>query len=41
MGLLYCETENCAYADENGFILKKRLYFSGAIFLKLVDQKLV
>ena len=36
---LYCETENCAYADENGFVFEKAPYFSGAVFLKLVDQR--
>ena len=36
---LYCETENCAYADENGFVFEKAPYFSGAVFLKLIDQR--
>ena len=27
------------YADENGFVLKKAPYFSGAVFLKLIDQR--
>lgn len=37
---LYCETENCAYADENGFVFEKAPYFSGAVFLKLIDQRM-
>ena len=36
---LYCETENCAYADESGFVFEKAPYFSGAVFLKLIDQR--
>ena len=36
---LYCEKEDCAYADENGFVFEKAPYFSGAVFLKLVDQR--
>ena len=36
---LYCKTENCAYADENGFIFEKAPYFSGTVFLKLIDQR--
>ena len=36
---LYCEKENCAYADENGFVFEKAPYFSGAVFLKLIDQR--
>ena len=36
---LYCEKEDCAYADENGFVFEKAPYFSGAVFLKLIDQR--
>ena len=36
---LYCETENCVYADESGFVFEKAPYFSGAVFLKLIDQR--
>ena len=36
---LYCEEEDCAYADENGFVFEKAPYFSGAVFLKLIDQR--
>ena len=36
---LFCEKEDCAYADENGFVFEKAPYFSGAVFLKLVDQR--
>lgn len=36
---LFCEKENCAYVDENGFVFEKAPYFSGAVFLKLIDQK--
>ena len=37
--VLYCEKEDCAYADENGFVFEKAPYFSGAVFLKLIDQR--
>jgi len=37
--VLFCEKENCAYADENGFVFEKAPYFSGAVFLKLIDQR--
>ena len=36
---LYCKTENCAYADESGFVFEKAPYFSGAVFLKFIDQR--
>ena len=36
---LFCEKEDCAYADESGFVFEKAPYFSGAVFLKLVDQR--
>jgi len=37
--VLFCEKEDCAYADENGFVFEKAPYFSGAVFLKLVEQR--
>lgn len=37
--VLYCVAENCAYADESGFIFEKAPFFSGAVFLKLTDQR--
>ena len=37
--VLYCEKEDCAYADENGFVFEKAPYFSGAVFLKLIEQR--
>src|SRR3989338_8591651 len=37
--VLFCEKEDCAYADENGFVFEKAPYFSGAVFLKLIDQR--
>ena len=37
---IYCEAENCAYADESGFVFEKAPYFSGAVFLKLIDQRI-
>ncbi len=37
--VLFCEKEDCAYADENGFVFEKSPYFSGAVFLKLIDQR--
>lgn len=36
---LFCQKENCAYADESGFVFEKAPYFSGAVFLKLIDQR--
>lgn len=37
---IFCEEEeNCAYADENGFVFEEAPYFSGAVFLKLTDQR--
>ena len=36
---LFCGKEDCAYADENGFVFEKAPYFSGAVFLKLIDQR--
>lgn len=38
---LFCQTENCAYADESGFVFEKAPYFSGAVFLKLIDQRML
>ena len=37
--VLFCEKEDCAYADDNGFVFEKAPYFSGAVFLKLIDQR--
>ena len=37
--VLFCEKEDCAYADENGFVFEKAPYFSGAVFLKLIEQR--
>ena len=37
--VLFCEKEDCAYADEKGFVFEKAPYFSGAVFLKLVEQR--
>lgn len=37
--VLYCVAENCAYADEDGFVFEKAPYFSGAVFLKIIDQR--
>jgi len=37
--VLFCEKEDCSYADENGFVFEKAPYFSGAVFLKLVEQR--
>ena len=37
--VLFCEKEDCAYADESGFVFEKAPYFSGAVFLKLIDQR--
>lgn len=37
---LFCEAENCAYADESGYVFEKAPYFSGAVFLKLIDQRI-
>jgi len=37
--VIFCKKEDCAYADENGFVFEKAPYFSGAVFLKLVDQR--
>ena len=37
--VLFCEKEDCAYADEKGFVFEKAPYFSGAVFLKLIDQR--
>lgn len=36
---LYCVAENCAYVDENGLVFEKAPYFSGAVFLKIIDQR--
>jgi len=37
--VLFCEKEDCAYTDENGFVFEKSPYFSGTVFLKLIDQR--
>ena len=37
---IFCEKENCVFVDENGFVFEKAPYFSGAVFLKLVDQRM-
>src|SRR3989344_8346226 len=37
--VLFCEKEDCAYADENGFVFEKAPYFSGAVFLKIIEQR--
>lgn len=37
--VLFCKKEDCAYSDENGFVFEKAPYFSGAVFLKLIDQR--
>ena len=37
--VLFCEKEDCAYADEKGFVFEKAPYFSGAVFLKLIEQR--
>jgi len=37
--VLFCEKEDCAYVDENGFVFEKAPYFSGAVFLKLIEQR--
>ena len=37
--VLFCKKENCVYADEKGFAFEKAPYFSGAVFLKLIDQR--
>lgn len=37
---LFCQKEDCAYVDESGFVFEKAPYFSGAVFLKLVDQRI-
>ena len=36
---IFCEKEDCAYIDESGFVFEKAPYFSGAVFLKLIDQR--
>jgi len=36
---LFCEKEDCAYTDEGGFVFEKAPYFSGAVFLKLIEQR--
>ena len=37
--VLFCKKENCIYADEKGFAFEEAPYFSGAVFLKLIDQR--
>ena len=37
--VLFCEKEDCAYVDENGFVFEKAPYFSGAVFLKIIEQR--
>lgn len=37
--MLYCVAEKCAYTDDSGFVFEKAPYFSGAVYLKLVDQR--
>ena len=37
--VLFCKKEDCTYADESGFVFEKAPYFSGAVFLKLIDQR--
>jgi len=37
--VLFCEKEDCAYADEKGFVFEKAPYFSGAVFLKIIEQR--
>jgi len=37
--VLFCEKEDCAYADEKGFVFEKAPYFSGDVFLKLIEQR--
>ena len=37
--VLFCEKEDCAYADESGFVFEKAPYFSGAVFLKIIEQR--
>ncbi len=37
--VLYCIAKNCAYVDDNGLVFEKAPYFSGAVFLKIIDQR--
>jgi cell division septal protein FtsQ len=36
---LFCQGENCAFLDEDGFVFEKSPFFSDGVFLKFFDER--
>lgn len=36
---IYCERENCAFIDENGYVFERAPYFSGGVFVNFFDER--